>query len=493
MRRAFVAICILTSASACAVTPSVALNRAVKAVGAADTPASAGVAPIREAAAPVVERLQLHPGWPTLKGALAIDASYALATSNGLLLGPATGQVLGAGQVISNNAGNLVSENGTGLISDAGGNIIANNGGTLIANNGGGLISDVGGSLTSKVKYALADVAGPPPLTLGTELPAAGMLVEALSLHTHKPLAIGLDGSGQPVYGIYTNLKGDYAISVPPAEAGNVLVTALVPGSTDQDLNYALLGATGTSALKFDEETAVVTKLVRTIIADRLIGWILVPPVSESASTDPLNAILGGFLGKLAAAEKQANTATLPPATALALAYRVGDEVLSAIDFSTVTVLTGGKWNGPANELAIPFMADALRGIDQGAAPVLAANRHAFDDLVAQQPLNFAKLAAHYPEIAVIPPVSFKIAKPADVSDFVARGTIAIVGGIMQDLEDETLQRCGFADPTQLRLHMEGAGDGIELAIGEALVGSPDLQQKIIDEVVQSQAASPAP
>jgi hypothetical protein len=438
-------------------------------------------------------RLQSHPGWTPLSGSIQIDAAYAIAHTQGTLLEGPDGRFLGAGKgvtgqgfgLISNNGAGLVSNNGSGIISDNGGNIIANNGSSVVAQNGGRIAN------TGPYRLAGANVA----LAPGTALRAAGMLITASSLRTHTPLAVGQDANGHDVFAIYSNLAGHYTVYIAPSEANNVLVTTQVPEAHDRRLTYPVILAVNTGAHSLDEQSATVTKLLRAILINRMIGYIRLESPSSlgGASDSSVGTLLGPFFSRVQDAAKRSHTATLSTEQATALCESMADEALAEAKLEEAKILPGGKWNRSPDESAYIGLTSVLNDIAAHAGKTLASDPKSLDDLIGQFEALKAKKRASDPFVAATPDIAFTIAKPADVEDFVARGLYGLGGTEMETLFTVLLQQLGFADPEEVHDHFNAAANGFAIASALALAGNESLQARLIADVLASSKPLSAP
>ena len=141
------------------------------------------------------------------------------------------------------------------------------------------------------------------------------MIVSVADLRTGKPVALGTDQAGKPVYEVYSNAKGAFELYVPADLAGTVRVDARVPGATDPRLTYAVLVPPGGQPAKIDEDTALVTRFLgdswRGRMAQLMVQLVADPPRSEdeilkglyggggAESLAMIRAVLGPLVGEL--------------------------------------------------------------------------------------------------------------------------------------------------------------------------------------------------
>jgi hypothetical protein len=376
----------------------------------ADHKAASVTLVLAKAAAPAPALLQA-PTEPStrLAGTVTIDAAYTVAHGSGTLLSDHGSGILAVG--------GLVSDQGGGLISDHGGALVANNSGNIIANNAGNILSNNSSSLTGKTKRTVLADAAPAP---GTTLPAAGMLIRATSMHTHEPIALGVDGAGQPVYAIYSNLNGAFEIFVPASEQGNVLLSAEVPGVDDARLSYLTVApAKAAEGLPIDEDANATTRYVREGLIGRLVQMMTEEP-AESLCLLADNGNLSPTLKQLIATTvTEMHTAALgvgiQPAdrtnlAVWALAGRCADAVIAQTDLQALKLGTSNTaWGNQANEgpePALQAMDEVLGAARAAAAKQLAADPRYFDGFQALKDANACE------------PGRYQILKPADVSSF---------------------------------------------------------------------------
>ena len=269
-----------------------------------DAPASAAAS-----AQPVGSLLQ-RPQTPsvTMRGSVAIDASYLVAVQ--------------AGSVLSNGGASLAAAGPGLLLSNNGGALVGNNGGALIANNSGNIISDKGAGIISDkgAGYLLAQAAAASP-AFGAQLPAAGMRVHVVSLVDGTPVAVGVDGAGEPVYSVYTNLGGGFEPDLPTDLTGTVRVVAEAPETQDPRLSYPLFARTDREdAGALDEDTAAMTRYVRQGITARFASVLRAHREARALGAVDDGALVQGFFP---------NTEEVVPAEVLAFFGRLLGEIMA--------------------------------------------------------------------------------------------------------------------------------------------------------------------
>lgn len=311
----------------------------------------------------LVGTIALDPNYLVSEGAASLVAvGGAPLVAAGLARLDAGGQtLLGAnGKAIASRTDNLIAAPGQGvlgpdgtLISDNGAGLLSNNGGSLISNNGGALVANNAGNLTAKTKYRLQDAATP-----GTLRSAAGMAVGLRSLRTGLPVPVGVDASGTPVYTVYSNLQGGYTLYPPASEAGNVLVVAGVPASSDARAQLsAIAGATADTGGAVDEDTDLVTRSMRGVFAGHLASIFTRDPAYTACLLSHANGSAGASADFLLAVVKDlhdqavAASVSSDPAQGVALrvlAQRCADAVMASVDIGSVVV----QGNGTSDENA---------------------------------------------------------------------------------------------------------------------------------------------
>ncbi len=238
-----------------------------------------------------------------VKAPLIGDAGSGVISNHGASIAVGGARVVD-GRLVSNNSGSVIAEGagnaiasftggratalddgtllaGGALIGDAGSGLIGNNSGGLIGNNSGGLIGDAGSGLIGKTKYqaprySLAQATS----GVGVALPAAGMLVGVVSLDTWEYLPLGQDASGKPVYAVYSDANGRFAVHVPEAKKDNVLVVTTVPGSRDPRGTYDFVATDRSAENAVDDLGRMVARYIRRTFTGRLADTIKAPEVT---------------------------------------------------------------------------------------------------------------------------------------------------------------------------------------------------------------------
>jgi hypothetical protein len=451
----------------------------------------------------------------TLTGTIAVDGGYIVSQGAGNIVSQGAGNIVsqgagnivsqGAGNIVSQGAGNIVSQGAGNIVSQGAGNIVAAGAGNLITNDGGSLISNDGGSIVAQgagniiaggsggaaafatdgitvlpagivsqgagniVSQGAGNIvsqgAGNYRLAAAADsheqLLAAGMAVSAFSLSRHAYVPVGADAAGRPVYTVYSNLKGGYEI-YPPGNASDVVVVAAVPGATDRRLSYNLLDHV---ADHVDEDTAMVTKLLRGLMYQRFLIYIIQGndnTPTEFGDGDALFVQLtGDFIPRIRAAGRK--LAGADPAVQRAVALKMGDVLLEGglPDGSQGPVKTfievmrqvrdGDASHGPAY-----LTSDALKA--------LVARAHDETSLFDRRlPFDFGEFR-----------------KPADLGDFLVRGLYGPNIAPLNQLVDQLLIDRGASE--QLRKDLETARQAFIVALAQRML-DPDLQAKVLAQV----------
>ena len=226
--------------------------------------------------------------------------------------------------VISQGGGNVISQGGGNVVSQGAGNVIASGGGNLIPSDGASVIASGGGNLADDQTTFVASGAGlighdgasviaqgagnyrvlaADEVPVGTRLPAAGMLVSVVSLADGRYLPVGVDGTGQPVYAVYSDLAGGYKLYLDPATQGNVLVVASAPGVTDRFRAANLVvPPTDDDHQAINADTNLATRYLRRALYSLLLRFVQEPELAlETTCNEPptvtlTRTVLGSFL-----------------------------------------------------------------------------------------------------------------------------------------------------------------------------------------------------
>lgn len=285
-----------------------------------------------------------------LAGQIKLDARYAVA-SGALAIAP------GGAALVSNNGGSvrdpagLLAPHATGLVGKI--RLLSDQGGGLLSNNGAGL--------------RLLQVPS-------ANLPAAGMVLGVYSLVDGGLLPIAVDDLGQPVYTLLTGADGGFAVDLPAAVAGNVLVVASVPGTRDPGLAVDLIARAAPAAdLAIDDASTVATEYLIQAVAGRLDDTYAPDPCRPAGPppdhADSLSFVLDTYTDAL----KQPAFTALPLEAKRFVLRRFAGFVVSGLDLAAIKALRSEQ---PALAVVQELIADA----EQAAAEQLAAKPTAFDD-----------------------------------------------------------------------------------------------------------------
>ena len=391
-------------------------------------------------------------GVASLTGELRVDPSYLVAVGGGQVLSHNGGQIVAAGGLNLVAAGglNLVAAGGLNLVAAGGGNVISQNGGQAVPLAASGVISHNGGQYRLHAATA-----------------AAGFEVRVYDLATHRPIALGTDPAGQPVYGVLTDAAGRYEVFVPAAHAGNVLVQARVPGQADPRLAYDLVApppaATAAAAVfgrVLDDDTSVTTHYVRLAFARKLQAVLEADKLdvalmfAGTAAQPSLMGVAEQLLGEFRAAVAKAK---VPRERYPEVATRCADALLVHLDLGDVVIDSANSaYKGPADAQALPAMVAFLTSLRSAVAAKLATDGPAFFD---QQ--SYLKA---YNDARPAGTPAFRLLRAADLGDFVIDAYVGSLDStrlfhVIDACESVGLPRTA-ADP------LFGAASGVGLRLG---------------------------
>jgi len=361
-----------------------------------------------------------------------LDQSGASVVSKTRLLNPDGTPVVSKTRLIGLDGAPVVSKtrllDARGeLVAVEGGNVISHNGASLISDAGGSAVSNAGGSLVGKSKYMLAAAEAVQVLdattgpSFGTQLPAAGMQIAAISLRTGSALPIGEDPEGKPVFSIITNLAGGYTLHLPPEEAGNVLVVAGVPEVQDPRSRYALLApAKAGVRADLDEDTSAVTRTIREVLAHRLAEVFVSPPARATCllmNSGSLPADTGAMIAKLvedlheAAASARVTADPAQRGAVSALSRRVADLMLAPVDLPGIVIAPNGTRADASADVigspALTVLVDVMRDARERATAKLAADP------------GFLSRQDFFRTATACDPTRYRFEKPSDLNAFV--------------------------------------------------------------------------
>lgn len=412
-------------------------------------------------------------GTSTLTGKAKIDAAFVVGQHAGGLLGDVL--VAGSG-LVSNNGGGVISDHGGGLVSNNGGGILSDHGGGLVSNNagnvvaapggnvisseagsllsdqGGGLLSNNGAGLTGKAKYGLLEAASTP--AYGTQLPAAGMRLFALSARTGRLLPLGRDPQGQDVYAVYTALDGSYTVYVPDGIQDYVRVVAVAPDHPEARLGYNVFAKPNGPAAGIDEDTAIATQYLRRAFRAKFENLLVLDDLANGGDV-PSDQILDKFFGQSRApavlkdvlaglvkdlfAEVKANP-RVTRADYGPLAQALGDALLARAEDLEALELDPAYFGKGATPEALAAQPHATgKALANMRAILLELREHviaaghgdaaATKALFAGKPYLTSANAFHARLFPQDPAPYYAVEKPADLADFLTREYFALVPG----------------------------------------------------------------
>lgn len=417
MRRALPLLLALAVLASCqpTTTPKPTNSKAPASPSTKASPAPTGAATGAPAIAPaLLPRLKAPPGSPiALAGTILVDADYAVRVGGARVVSDHGASVLAAGPLVDGTA-NAVAASTDRLVDTDGNPIIANNGSGIVANNGSGLISDRGGSvisnngggLTAKVKRQL--FADAPAAHV---LPAAGMLVGVVGLADGKPVPVGVDPDGKPVFLVYSNAQGGYSFHLPAGLAGNVLVVASLPGSPDGRLavNAVVPASVGTASV--DDTSTQMTRYLREGTIEQMASAIDAGTLDDPDTQDATSSLL--LKAFLADVVKGLNEGAMPQLAAprrRRVLQRFADMLIARTPLQEIPIDTAVHL-GAKPGLAAERLVGIIQGLQANAAATLAKDPHAYDD---REYLAIANLDRPTND-------RFAIRKAADVADLITR------------------------------------------------------------------------
>jgi sugar lactone lactonase YvrE len=434
--------------------------------------------------AAALERPRKPPGESVeASGTILVDGGYAVGS--------------GAARLLSNNGAGVVANNGGAVVFNGGAaapgptKLVADNGlgligkTKLVSDNGLGIIANNGSTLVGKSKRRTLDGDAPAP---GTALPGAGLEVGVVSLADGKPLPVGVDGQGKPVYAAFTDAAGSYHLYLPAGLAGNVRVVAVAPESDDPRLEYGAVGrADALANVQIDEVSALIAAYLRlrfTRGMEYLLGHdAAIGKVNELAGNPVLAAALAGLADELREALEGAGFQALAPAQKREALQHVADALVARIELDkVVTSSTVRGWKTDGHEQAMGAMAGIVRTMARNAATLLARDPAYFEGRPYLLQLNRARAAAGVPLL--------HIRRPIDVASFVLGEYLASTDERDFAKLDHVLVDLGI-EATE-RLHFRAAGGGVYIALAGTLVGNPEVKDAVLATAGAAVAAAKA-
>ena len=445
-----------------------------------------------------------------LSGHVRLDAAYLVGSGAGTLIGADGGSLIGddggslicadGGSLIGADAASAVGITGSPLVAAGAGNAIASVGlsadgarlvgkggntligadaasfvgmgaslvgNALVGADGGSLIGADGGSLIGADggTYRLAQAPAPASgLKAGQALPAAGMLVAALSLADGKPLPVGQDADGKPVYAVYTDAAGRYEIFPPAESRGNLRVVAIAGAGTDARLRYGVFANPGTEGAAgvgpgsrdVSEPAAIAASYVYLCVMGQLdsilrknfksrIELVMEQAEAIGAELPEIKAVR-----RLEALAEELGYESWPAEERDALLRRVVDIGLANVDFATLQNLDG--------QPALPILEEKLaKGVEEVAAlmaapPAGKTARTVFDDVPTLK--------------------GYTILRPSDLNEFIVTKIIAVdpldTGRIVERISVLRLE-LGLQVNGALSGELGGASYGIANEIGSKI------------------------
>lgn len=377
-----------------------------------------------------------------LSGSVRIDAHYAVRAAGAKLIGLDGGTLIGmdGASLIGADGATLIGADGATLIGMDGASVyvgaglIGADGGSLIGADGGTLVAAGAGNLIGKRKLALMQAPAPARFTLGTVLRAAAMEIQVRSMADGKPISLGRDAAGEPVFSVYTNVRGEYAVFLPPdLGAGNVIVSAVVPETRDARLIYgAVTDPRAAEAVTVDEDTSMASAYFREAFISRIEREILLEAGGANVGDDELEVALkvGAIADAIQALRRgvqESGIGDLPDGPRRARVATLGDALLAYVPLAELKDVDTGN-------PALPELAKLMAEVRGEARARLAADPAYFDD----QPWMIA--ANRAATSAGLEP--FAIRRPSDLPDFVLRAVLVrnLVGGSTSSSMEKVLK-----------------------------------------------------
>jgi hypothetical protein len=349
------------------------------------------------------------------------DGSTVIAQGGGNVI--VSGLLIGKDGVISNDGGSVISNVGGNVVASGGGNVVASGGGNVVASGGGNAVAKTGA-------YGLLATPG---AAAGTLLPAAGMAIYVRSFRTGKAIPLGVDAHGKPAYAIYTNLKGEYKLFLPPDLTENVDVVAFVPHKSNARLQYEQIARAGNfDALSVDEDTGVMVKYIREAFSRSVLPIVqgdlagAKARLRTSTFEAPIKTAFEGLLASFVADAKASGYDKAPFAvqqktarvfTELLLSAAKIDEAL--VDESAIAKQTDLKLPGPK---ALAPLIDLMKSRREVVTKIFAAKGDGASQFFSTLPSVVAAGKADQ--------TTYTIERPSDFGSFIAT---AVVGNSPTD------------------------------------------------------------
>ncbi len=441
-----------------------------------------------------------------LTGVVSIDAHYAVKAAGATLIGADGASLIGAdgASLIGPDGATLVGMDGASLIGMDGASVyvgaglIGADGGSLIGPDGASLVAAGAGNLIGKRKLALMQAATQAKFNLGTILRAAAMEIQVRSMIDGKPLQLGTDEAGQPVFSVYTNAKGEYQVYLPGTISGkNVVVSAAVPASQDSRLFYDAMFDKGQGAAAVGEDTALASAFLRQAFVSRLERLFIQkqndsPVVSADSLLPPgSGGVADAALARLRAAADKAEVAIMTPSDRRARAAATGDALLSYVDLQAQT-----QGDRPSLEV----MAEELARFRERATAKMLADPRYFETQPFLIRANRRLVEEDKDKPVAQKRPLYAIEKPSDVADFVLQDIL--MSPVRERTTNEfpqVLDAVGYlpAERDAAIKTLGGIMDGLLLAAGTVVIANPSIddgkggQIFALDAAVAAMEATP--
>jgi sugar lactone lactonase YvrE len=363
------------------------------------TKPAASASPAKAAAKLTREVLKAPAGASTrVQGTLVVDAAYLVKA--------------GEGQVISTDgssavypAASLIGNDGASIVAQGAGNIISTDGSSIITNDGASLVGAQARRLLAADAVAVNDQV------------AAGFAVRAIGLADNKPVPLGVDAAGKPVYVVLTDAKGGYDLHLPANLPGGIRLVASPPGLTDPRATLNLLvGTAGAVDQRFTEPASTFATYVRHLIITALRPAVVGSDDGGQGRANQLADQVGGLeeikpvVDKAYQAAHEEHVERLTPAAREFALQRFADALIAYTDLDKVGVGNYEGYKGDSNELARHAFEDLFGRLRTAAARTMAADPDSFNQRPYLVAANGRRKAAGQAPVVV--------RKASDLGDF---------------------------------------------------------------------------
>ena len=405
----------------------------------------------------------------SLSGQVLVDERYATSQGGASRLVGADGATLvgmdgatlvAGGRIAAAGAGNivvpaaLVGAEGALLIGADGASLIGADGASLIGADGASLIGADGASLGagSPAGYALAQA----PAAFGEQRPAAGMWVSVVDARTGLTVPLGTDAAGGAVHTVYTDAEGRFTVNIDPALKAHVRVVARAPGRRDPRLVLNVITAAGAEERRIDETEASVTRLLRTVAANRMEGYLgLNADATQAPALDTLTTVLSAVMAPVKRELELAKAGPNGDALVHELCLLVADRILLETGYENLKLTPGENIlrhpEGPS--LAGKPVVAELRGVVDRLDKGTRARLGDAPDAAAYFASKRYMIAAN---LGKAPPSQYVIERPGDMVDLVAREYLSSVRPFQDEKYADIIDDLGLSLLDRDRVTMAG-------------------------------------